>query len=136
MYMMQQQAQQQQAQLQQQQQSKRSESSDEDQFNQLLQERLNVRPTNQTAAVQEVVPENQEQLIVFSDSDTNANQSSQPFPEAKVKKKPTVPVPHKPPKPQRNVSCPETIVFYHRTFSSLFAESSIPSIESFQVLIK
>ena len=125
MYRLQQQQQQQQQQAvqQQQQHSKRSESSDEDQFNQLLKERLQVKSANQGAeqgsvgvmqGVTEVV--NQEQLIVFSDSDTNVNQNNHMYLESKVKKKPPGPVPHKPPKPQRNVSIIQTTFERYNSF--------------------
>ncbi|XP_053387696.1 BMP-2-inducible protein kinase-like isoform X2 [Mercenaria mercenaria] len=91
------------------------ESSDEDQFNLLLQERLQVSGDPRTAAGTANIDtgqtsgvrsnEGQPQLIVFSDSDTSAahdvNQNSKTF-QQKSFKKPPGPLPQKPPKPPRN----------------------------------
>ncbi|WAQ97418.1 AAK1-like protein [Mya arenaria] len=103
---MQQQLQQQQAA----QRSRPSESSDEDQFNLLLQERLQVSapvttattagPSSGAVPTQAANSRHQEQLIVFSDSETNTNQNNQQtFQEARLKT-----IPNKPPKPPKQAT--------------------------------
>ncbi|XP_052787321.1 BMP-2-inducible protein kinase-like isoform X2 [Mya arenaria] len=109
---MQQQLQQQQAA----QRSRPSESSDEDQFNLLLQERLQVSapvttattagPSSGAVPTQAANSRHQEQLIVFSDSETNTNQNNQQtFQEARLKT-----IPNKPPKPPKQVTTSQTLI--------------------------